>query len=66
VHRPGTIVTRDELTRQVAGRDWQSADRSLDVHILHLRKKLETLSPGTPAPIKTVRSRGFLYEPAAT
>lgn len=65
MRRPATIITRDELTRQVAGRDWQSIDRSLDVHISHLRKKIEAITSGKPSPIKTIRGRGFLYDPDA-
>jgi len=65
MRRPNTIITRDELTRQVTGRDWQSVDRSLDVHISHLRKKIEAAAPGKTSPIRTIRSRGFLYDPDA-
>lgn len=65
MQRPGTIVSRDELTRQAAGRGWQSADRSLDVHVSHLRKKIETVTSGTSHPIRTVRNRGFMYDPDA-
>jgi two-component system phosphate regulon response regulator OmpR len=64
MHRAGSVVTRDQLQRQVAGRLWDSKDRSLDVHISRLRRKLRDIGKG-PDPIKTVRGRGFLFEPPA-
>ncbi|NQV45311.1 MAG: response regulator transcription factor [Rhodospirillales bacterium] len=65
MRRPGTIIPRDELTHPAAGREWQSIDRSLDVHISHLRKKIGAITPGKPSPIRTIRSRGFIYDPDA-
>jgi len=64
MQRTGAVVSRDDLQRQVAGRRWEKEDRSLDVHISRLRRKLREIGNG-PAPIKTVRGRGFLFEPAA-
>jgi DNA-binding response OmpR family regulator len=64
IRRPGSVIGRDELQRQVAGRQWQSNDRSLDVHMTHLRKKIRRVSGGAN-PIKTIRSRGFLIDLAA-
>lgn len=36
----GTIVTREQLSAEVFGREFNPEDRSLDVHIHRLRKKL--------------------------
>jgi two-component system response regulator CpxR len=56
----GTVVTRDELSRQALGRRASAFDRSLDVHLSNLRKKLGR-APGGAERIKTVRGVGYLY-----
>ncbi len=61
MRRANSIVSRDELQSQVTGRQWHSEDRSLDVHISHLRKKFREIG-GEPCPIKTCRGRGFMFE----
>ena len=53
----GRIVSRDEMTRALHQREAAAYDRSLDVHISHLRRKLE--GAGGPA-IRTVRGAGYL------
>ena len=53
---PGRIVSRDEVFAVLYQREISPFERSLDVHISHLRKKLE--SPGAPS-IKTVRGVGY-------
>ncbi len=62
MQRAGSVVSRDDLQRQTAGRQWNPEDRSLDVHISRLRKKLEDIGD-SPNPIKTVRGRGFVFAP---
>ena len=56
--RPGNSWTRDELLRRVSGREWNPYDRSLDVLIGQLRKKLER-EPRQPELIQTVRGVGY-------
>ena len=56
----GRIVTRDELSRSALGRRASSFDRSLDVHLSNLRRKLGPL-PGGADRIKTVRGVGYQY-----
>lgn len=56
----GRIVSREELAREALGRDLGSYDRSIDVHISSLRKKLGQHSSGVER-IKTVRGAGYLY-----
>jgi two-component system response regulator CpxR len=53
----GRIVSRDELSRTVHQREASPYDRSLDVHISHLRRKLQAVSG--PA-IRTIRASGYL------
>ena len=61
----GAIVSRDQLARGVLGREFSPFDRSIDMHISKLRRKLGDL-PGGQERIRTVRSAGYLYaaEPA--
>ncbi len=56
----GRVLSRDELSRQALGRRASSYDRSLDVHLSNLRRKLGPL-PGKRERIKTVRGVGYLY-----
>jgi two-component system, OmpR family, response regulator CpxR len=56
----GTVVTRDELTRQALGRDFRGYDRSIDIHISNLRRKLGPTTDGNER-IKSVRGVGYLY-----
>lgn len=56
----GRILSRDRLLDLVAGRDYTVFDRSIDVHISSLRKKLND-NPKAPRYIKTVRSAGYMF-----
>ena len=56
----GQVVSRDELVKQAMGRDFSAYDRSIDVHVSSLRRKLGPRS-GEVERIKTVRSIGYLY-----
>ncbi len=54
----GHVVSRDELATVLYNREATPFERSIDVHISHLRKKLET---GNRALIRTVRGVGYLF-----
>jgi len=54
----GRVKTREALLLEVAERDFESFDRSIDVHISSLRKKLGD-DPKTPKFIETVRGAGY-------
>lgn len=57
---PGMVVSREDLARRVFKREFHPLDRSMDMHISRLRKKLESF--GCPPDwIKTVRSSGYLF-----
>ncbi|MEN6620502.1 MAG: response regulator transcription factor [Smithella sp.] len=56
----GELVTRDELAREVLGRPLSPYDRSVDVHVSRLRKKLNHYEDGTER-IKSVRGSGYIY-----
>lgn len=55
----GCVLTRDQLLNAVAGREYEVFDRSVDVHISSLRKKLGD-DPREPRYIKTVWSVGYM------
>ncbi len=60
VENCGRILSRDRLLDLVVGRDYTVFDRSIDVHISSLRRKLND-NPKDPNYIKTVRSAGYMF-----
>lgn len=56
----GALVSRDELIQKVLGRLPSPFDRSIDVHVSKLRKKLGPSSSGTER-IKSIRGAGYLF-----
>lgn len=56
----GRVLTRDRLLEFVSGRDYDVYDRSVDVHVSSLRRKLLD-DPRDPRFIRTVRSVGYLF-----
>jgi two-component system response regulator CpxR len=56
----GRVVTREDLVRSALGREISVFDRSIDMHISHLRKKLGRRA-GEFERIKTVRGVGYIY-----
>lgn len=57
----GRVLTRDQLLDAVAGRDYEVFDRSVDVHISSLRRKLGE-APRSPRFIQTVRGAGYMFK----
>jgi two-component system response regulator CpxR len=55
----GRVKTREQLLLEVAERDFESFDRSIDVHISSLRRKLGD-DPKNPRLILTIRSTGYM------
>jgi len=60
VRSAGNVVNRDDLSRAALFRRASSFDRSLDVHISNLRRKLGPMAAGGER-IKTVRGVGYQY-----
>ena len=58
MERPGKLFTRQELLRAIWGDSAYRDPRAIDVHIRHLREKLEE-SPENPTLILTVPGRGY-------
>lgn len=64
--RPGRVLSRDQLLDLTRGRTADVFDRSVDIHVSRIRKKIEA-DPREPALIKTVRSGGYVFAvPVAT
>ncbi len=60
VKRAHQVISRDELLDVVANRDWDPNDRSIDVLIVKIRKKIEKDSKA-PKLIKTIRGAGYKF-----
>lgn len=59
IENSNTAVSREELQKQASHRDWNPLDRSIDVRVTRLRKKLE-IDPTKPKHIRTVRNVGYI------
>jgi len=57
---PGKVFSRDQLLEKIWGYDFAGDSRTVDVHIRHLRQKLEKY-PGMPLYIETVRGVGYRF-----
>ena len=57
---PGRVYTRLELLDQVFGYDFEGFERTVDVHVKNLRKKIEP-DPKQPAYVKTVYGVGYKF-----
>ena len=62
--RPGVVFSREQLLDSVWGMDRAITDRTVDVHILRLRQKVET-DPANPSLIRSVRGFGYLFDAGA-
>jgi two-component system OmpR family response regulator len=60
--KPGRLLSRDQILELVASRHWNPSDRSIDVHVAKLRRKLHD-DPRRPGLIKTVRGIGYMFAP---
>ena len=58
---PGRVFSRDQLIEAVMGIDFDGFDRTIDVHIKNLRKKIEE-DTKNPRYIKTVTGVGYKFE----
>jgi two-component system response regulator CpxR len=60
LHEPGRVLSRELLAERVLGRQLASFDRSIDVHVSNLRKKLGDTSGGREH-IRAVRGEGYVF-----
>jgi DNA-binding response OmpR family regulator len=61
---PNVVLSRDRLLTLTCNREREPFDRSIDIRIARLRRKIEA-DPDNPRLIKTVRSAGYMFRPAA-
>lgn len=62
VGHPNRVLTRDQLLDMAHHRRWDPFDRSIDIRIARLRRKIER-DPQKPEIIKTVRGAGYIFLP---
>ena len=62
VERPNRVVSRDDLVTLLKGYDRDPFDRSIDIRVVRLRRKIET-NPAEPAYVRTIRGEGYLFNP---
>ncbi len=57
----GRVLNRDQLLEQAHDRAWDPFDRSVDIQVSRLRRKIERV-PGKPALLRTVRGIGYVFD----
>ena len=64
VRNPNRALSRDQLLDQAHNDSWEPFDRSIDIRIARLRKKVER-DPASPELIRTIRGAGYMFVPEA-
>ena len=59
---PNRVLSRDQLLTLTRNREWEPFDRSIDIRIARLRRKIED-DPDNPKTIKTIRGSGYIFIP---
>ena len=62
--RPHQVLSRDQLLTLTRNREWEPFDRSVDIRIARVRRKIED-DPDHPTAIRTVRGAGYMFVPPA-
>ncbi len=62
VEHPQRVLSRDDLIERLKGYERSAFDRSIDVRVTRLRRRIEA-DPAHPAYIRTVRGEGYLFNP---
>ena len=60
---PNRVLSRDQLLMHTRNREWEPFDRSIDIRIGRLRRKVEPDPSAEPRCIRTVRNAGYMYVP---
>jgi DNA-binding response OmpR family regulator len=60
---PNRVLSRDQLLMRTRNREWEPFDRSIDIRIGRLRRKVEPDAKAEPVCIRTVRNAGYMYVP---
>jgi two-component system, OmpR family, response regulator len=62
VAHPNQVLSRDRLLTLTRNRQWEAFDRSIDIRITRLRRKVED-DPDHPRAIRTIRGAGYIFVP---
>ncbi len=62
VDHPNQVLSRDRLLTLTRNREWEPFDRSIDIRITRVRRKIEE-DPDNPRAIRTVRGAGYMFVP---
>ncbi|MFZ1429195.1 MAG: response regulator [Geminicoccaceae bacterium] len=62
IRNPNRVLSRDQLLDQAHNDSWEPFDRSIDIRIARLRKKIER-DPASPEVIRTIRGVGYMFVP---
>jgi len=60
IENANRVLSRDQLLTLTRNREWEPFDRSIDIRIARLRRKIEP-DPAKPSVIRTVRGAGYLF-----
>jgi two-component system phosphate regulon response regulator OmpR len=60
IENANRVLSRDQLLTLTRNREWEPYDRSIDIRIARLRRKIES-DPARPSTIRTVRGAGYLF-----
>jgi two-component system phosphate regulon response regulator OmpR len=63
IEHPNQVLSRDQLLTMTRNREWEPFDRSIDIRITRLRRKVEE-DPARPRAIRTVRGAGYMFIPS--
>lgn len=64
IEHPNRVLSRDQLLTLTRNREWEPFDRSIDIRIARLRRKIEP-DPAHPRLLRTVRGAGYMFVPDA-
>jgi len=62
IEHPQQVLSRDRLLTLTRNREWEPFDRSIDIRIARLRKKIED-DAERPQVIRTIRGAGYMFVP---
>jgi two-component system phosphate regulon response regulator OmpR len=63
IERPNQVLNRDQLLTLTRNREWEPFDRSIDIRVARVRRKVE-VDPENPQAIRTVRGAGYMFVPS--
>jgi two-component system phosphate regulon response regulator OmpR len=63
IGNPNRVLSRDQLLLNTRNREWEPFDRSIDIRIGRLRRKIEPEPGSEPRYIRTVRNAGYMFVP---